>query len=75
MSQTAFVPDHPSAFWPDQSGLEETQRLIGETLMDHIEMFACAYYKVTRIDPRDAVLVQEMDDNKIKWYFTTRGAQ
>lgn len=42
---------------------------ISEGRCAHLEAFAAAYIKLTDIPPQDAVLVQQMSDNKIIWRF------
>jgi catalase (peroxidase I) len=36
---------------------------------EFLEMFAAAYYKVTDIDPRESVLVQQVVGETITWRF------
>jgi hypothetical protein len=42
---------------------------VARTQAEHLEMFTAAYCKVTGIDPREAVLVQEQKGLTFLWWF------
>lgn len=39
---------------------------------EHLEAFAARYLTMTNIPADEALLVEEIKDNKVQWYFTRR---
>lgn len=57
---------------PEGGPLEEAMRRTAEKATELLEEFAAAYLTITKVPPDKAVLIQEIRNDRVVWYFTTK---